>query len=352
MTPYKKPSLPPPEPKKAKKLGEETGQGRIIPIKQGYLYKKSGSSRMYRRKYVTLCSDGTMTYYPSFQAYVDNLHSKEIHLQHVTVKIPGQKPTGLKSAGLGPADRPTPAGLGPPDPVAGCSSSDEAEKEADKEVVHAEEKKAELKTPKRKRHRLSEEGGVEPSSLFELVIVSLDSRQWQFQLCSQEEGEEWVSAIQHQIHVSLQGSAAWKSHASETSCLRSVPGNQTCADCGTEDPAWASLNLGTLICIECSGIHRNLGTHISKVRSLDLDSWSECHLDLLKRIGNRLANSVWEAALQSPDSSSSSLQFWIKPGPDSSREDKENFIKSKYLSKSFVSEFSASCEDLVSAIER
>ena len=39
------------------------------------------------------------------------------------------------------------------------------------------------------------------------------------------------------------------------------------------DPDWASLNLGSLICIECSGIHRNLGTHISKVRSLELDDW-------------------------------------------------------------------------------
>lgn len=39
------------------------------------------------------------------------------------------------------------------------------------------------------------------------------------------------------------------------------------------DPEWASINLGVLMCIECSGIHRNLGSHISKVRSLDLDEW-------------------------------------------------------------------------------
>ena len=38
-------------------------------------------------------------------------------------------------------------------------------------------------------------------------------------------------------------------------------------------PEWASINLGMLVCIECSGIHRNLGSHISKVRSLDLDEW-------------------------------------------------------------------------------
>jgi stromal membrane-associated protein len=41
-----------------------------------------------------------------------------------------------------------------------------------------------------------------------------------------------------------------------------------------EDPVWATLNYGALICIECSGIHRNLGTHLSRVRSLELDDWS------------------------------------------------------------------------------
>lgn len=47
--------------------------------------------------------------------------------------------------------------------------------------------------------------------------------------------------------------------------LKTVPGNDKCADCGSPEPDWASLNLGVLICIECSGVHRNLGCHISKV---------------------------------------------------------------------------------------
>lgn len=47
--------------------------------------------------------------------------------------------------------------------------------------------------------------------------------------------------------------------------LTRVLGNEKCADCGAPEPDWASLNLGVLMCIECSGIHRNLGVHISKV---------------------------------------------------------------------------------------
>ena len=57
-------------------------------------------------------------------------------------------------------------------------------------------------------------------------------------------------------------------HEKPIDVLRKVCGNDTCADCGASDPDWASLNLGVLVCIECSGVHRNLGVHISKVRKI------------------------------------------------------------------------------------
>jgi len=73
------------------------------------------------------------------------------------------------------------------------------------------------------------------------------------------------------------------------------------------DPAWASLNLGALICIECSGIHRNLGTHLSRVRSLELDEWSTEFVQVMTSIGNEMINSIYEANLSmtKPNSNSS-----------------------------------------------
>lgn len=51
---------------------------------------------------------------------------------------------------------------------------------------------------------------------------------------------------------------------SVSTILRKIPGNDLCAECTTPNPDWASLNLGILLCIGCSGVHRNLGVHISK----------------------------------------------------------------------------------------
>lgn len=56
--------------------------------------------------------------------------------------------------------------------------------------------------------------------------------------------------------------------------LRALPGNGTCADCSAVCPDWASLTYGTLLCIECAGLHRGLGVHLSFVRSLSMDSWT------------------------------------------------------------------------------
>ena len=105
--------------------------------------------------------------------------------------------------------------------------------------------------------------------------------------------------------------------------------NPTCADCGASTPDWASINLGLLLCIECSGIHRAMGVHLSKVRSVTLDRWSYSLKKMMGRLGNKLVNSVLEAELDRQSG-------WKRPLPDSCREEKEKFARAKYQFKGFV----------------
>uniref|UniRef100_A0A8D0LBI7 Arf-GAP with coiled-coil, ANK repeat and PH domain-containing protein n=1 Tax=Sphenodon punctatus TaxID=8508 RepID=A0A8D0LBI7_SPHPU len=110
--------------------------------------------------------------------------------------------------------------------------------------------------------------------------------------------------------------------------VQSIPGNDQCCDCGQTDPRWASINLGILLCIECSGIHRSLGVHCSKVRSLTLDSWEPELLKLMCELGNSTMNQIYEAQCE---------ELGLKkPMPGSSRQDKEAWIKVKYVEKKFL----------------
>ena len=112
--------------------------------------------------------------------------------------------------------------------------------------------------------------------------------------------------------------------------LRSIPGNATCVDCGANEPVWASVNLGCLMCIECSGIHRQLGVHISKVRSLTLDTrvWVAPGLvAFFERMGNTASNALWERT---------EMAIAAKPAPSASLVEKESFIRRKYVDRAFA----------------
>ncbi|XP_060766152.1 arf-GAP with coiled-coil, ANK repeat and PH domain-containing protein 3b isoform X1 [Neoarius graeffei] len=110
--------------------------------------------------------------------------------------------------------------------------------------------------------------------------------------------------------------------------VQSLPGNEVCCDCGQAEPRWASINLGILLCIECSGIHRSLGVHCSKVRSLTLDSWEPELMKLMCELGNTVINHIYEGACEE--------RGLKKPGPNSSRQEKEAWIKAKYVERKFL----------------
>ncbi|MBN3318686.1 ACAP3 protein, partial [Atractosteus spatula] len=120
--------------------------------------------------------------------------------------------------------------------------------------------------------------------------------------------------------------------------VQTIPGNELCCDCGQADPRWASINLGILLCIECSGIHRSLGVHCSKVRSLTLDSWEPELLKLMCELGNSTVNQIYEGACEELGMK--------KPGPSSSRQEKEAWIKAKYVEKKFLKKLASGGEAL------
>eukprot|EP00727_Mastigamoeba_balamuthi_P000978 m51a1_g10878 putative adp-ribosylation factor gtpase-activating protein agd12 (657) ;mRNA; f:24337-27084 len=117
---------------------------------------------------------------------------------------------------------------------------------------------------------------------------------------------------------------------SQAKQLCEMPGNDVCADCGAPKPCWASINLGILVCLDCSGAHRALGTHISKVRSLVMDTcWAdEDIVKTMTSIGNAKSNAYWEARL--PFSGDS------KPGPQSTIADRMAFVRSKYADSKYT----------------
>ncbi|XP_016536508.1 arf-GAP with GTPase, ANK repeat and PH domain-containing protein 1 isoform X6 [Poecilia formosa] len=404
----RKASDPDKEKKGLENRADSIGSGRAIPIKQGMLMKRSGKSlnKEWKKKYVTLCDNGLLTYHPSLHDYMQNVHGKEIDLLRTTVKVPGKRPPRAVSAcsagpnqnanglvkdmsnvQLGPTSGSVSSSASASQMASGVSlvsfnsrgleglhqrsySVSSADQWADATVIAnsgvstdtglgdsvcSSPSISSTTSPKmepppsphanRKKHRRKKSTSnfkadglsgtaEEQEENFEFTIVSLTGQTWNFEATSYEERDAWVQVIESQILASLQSCESSKNKSRLTSqsealalqSIRSIRGNGRCADCDVPNPDWASLNLGALICIECSGIHRNLGTHLSRVRSLDLDEWPLELIKVMSAIGNELANSVWEA----------NAQGRLKPGPDASREERERWIRAKYEQRLFV----------------
>uniref|UniRef100_A0A8C1BW16 ArfGAP with GTPase domain, ankyrin repeat and PH domain 1 n=1 Tax=Cyprinus carpio carpio TaxID=630221 RepID=A0A8C1BW16_CYPCA len=339
---------------------DSIGSGRAIPIKQGMLLKRSGKSlnKEWKKKYVTLCDNGLLTYHPSLHDYMQNVHGKEIDLLRTTVKVPGKRPPRAISTCAAPSPKTngltkdmsnlqlgqTPdTGLGDSVCSSPSISSTTSPKIDPPPSPHANRKKHRRKKSTSNFKVDGFSGNAEEQEdNFEFIIVSLTGQTWNFEATSYEERDAWVQAIESQILASLQSceSSKQKSRLSSQSeaialqSVRNMRGNTRCVDCEAQNPDWASLNLGALICIECSGIHRNLGTHLSRVRSLDLDEWPLELIKVMSAIGNELANSVWEA----------NAQGRLKPAPDATREERERWIRAKYEQKLFLA--SLMCTEL------
>ncbi|XP_075345866.1 arf-GAP with GTPase, ANK repeat and PH domain-containing protein 2 isoform X1 [Mycteria americana] len=365
--------------------GEAAGSGRAIPIKQSFLLKRSGNSlnKEWKKKYVTLSSNGLLFYHPSINDYIHSTHGKEMDLLRTTVKVPGKRPpraisacgpsasiNGLvKDVGGGTAPEggagASPVGLSlPPEPgtkgtgkaersLQRCASASSAKLSTSDgppafEAISSPSSSGKEPPPSpmidRKKHRRKKlmtpsktegsAGQAEEEENFEFIIVSSTGQTWHFEAGSFEERDAWVQAIESQILASLQCCESSKNKARMDSqseavaiqAIRNARGNSLCVDCGAPNPTWASLNLGALICIECSGIHRNLGTHLSRVRSLDLDDWPRELTLVLTSIGNATANSIWEK----------NTQGRCKPTHESSREERESWIRAKYEQRLFL----------------
>ncbi|XP_006891190.1 PREDICTED: arf-GAP with Rho-GAP domain, ANK repeat and PH domain-containing protein 3 [Elephantulus edwardii] len=127
--------------------------------------------------------------------------------------------------------------------------------------------------------------------------------------------QSWAAALQEAVTETLSdyevAEKIWSNRA-----------NRHCADCGASQPDWAAVNLGVVICKQCAGQHRALGSGISKVQSLKLDTsvWSNEIVQLFIVLGNNRANRFWAGALPPGEG----LRPDASPGP------RGEFISRKY----------------------
>uniref|UniRef100_A0A670IJ29 ArfGAP with SH3 domain, ankyrin repeat and PH domain 3 n=1 Tax=Podarcis muralis TaxID=64176 RepID=A0A670IJ29_PODMU len=126
---------------------------------------------------------------------------------------------------------------------------------------------------------------VDDRKCFDLIS---HNRTYHFLAEDEQECTIWVSVLSNSKEEAL--NVAFKQAQGREECsmddltgaiikeIKRMPGNSMCCDCSASDPAWLSINLGILICIECSGIHREMGVHHSRIQSVALDKLATSEL--------------------------------------------------------------------------
>merc|ERR1719270_2354729 len=149
-------------------------------------------------------------------------------------------------------------------------------------------------------------------------VVSYN-RTYHFQAETEVSKEEWMSVLLNSKEVSLNRAFEDNGKTSENQGLvefqqtlvnyiRNIPSNNQCCDCGgSNDPTWLSTNFGIIVCIECSGIHREMGVHISKIQSLTLDNIGTSHLLVARYMTNDNFNKIMEANAKNKPNAQSSM---------------------------------------------
>ncbi|XP_069477736.1 arf-GAP with SH3 domain, ANK repeat and PH domain-containing protein 1 isoform X4 [Ambystoma mexicanum] len=194
---------------------------------------------------------------------------------------------------------------------------------------------------------------AEEKKCFDLIS---HNRTYHFQAEDEQEYIAWISVLtnskEEALNMAFQGDQSTGESSLEDLTkaiiddIQRMPGNEVCCDCGSLDPTWLSTNLGILTCIECSGIHREMGVHISRIQSLELDKLGTSELLLAKNVGNTSFNEIMEADLPSPSP---------KPTPASDMTARKEFITAKYVDHRFSQKtcisFAAQLNELLESVK-
>ncbi|MES1914457.1 MAG: hypothetical protein MHM6MM_006526 [Cercozoa sp. M6MM] len=165
-------------------------------------------------------------------------------------------------------------------------------------------------------------------------LISPNKRVYTLQAESQQDLILWITVINNAIAAALNNQSVQRPNSASNeerdqslnNKKRLMAMNPVCADCCKPEPTWMSINLGIFVCLECSGIHRSMGVHITKVRSAQLDGVDDSLVPMFEHLGNTRVNEVLESALP-PNT---------KPREDASRAQKETYAQEKYVARTYL----------------